>query len=584
MKVSKSSRRALLVSACLSLAATPTFAQDEAPPEDDEALENTVIVTGARITQGGAQDVKHFRSIALDEFDEEGFPRASSFTVEGLLSEHDLILPSKGDCEQLFCVSTHAMPATRAESETFVGIGFESGIDADAYRAEPLSLIAVVDRSGSMNGAPIARVKEALHAIVGKMREGDRLGIVIYGSDTRVHQEVIDVAGNKPALHAAVDTIGINGSTYMEAGMKLGFATAFAELPNSRGKTRLMLFTDENPNVGDTSAEGFMGQAIDSSRKGVGMTTIGVGAHFDGALATKVSSVRGGNLFFVPREGAASELFETEFENMVGEVAQDLVISIDPTDGMKVGAIYGVPGDLITDAGSGTVTVTIGSAFLSSKGGGIYATLEGESSGAALAEISVAYTDAVSQKREADTDTVIVSSDGVPANLAKAELLVDQYVTTTAALARYHKKGDAKGASKLLAGLSERIEASGIAGLDGEIELVDGLAAKATKLAHLAGRTLPSDLYGNWKVVRHRGVEDISRGDLVEINEYGEFITERTRGREKGEEVYQEFAVNEHQLHIEDTGLVFDYRVRGDKLTLRNRIDGTEILMRRDTT
>ncbi len=584
MKFSATSRRALMLSACLSLAATPAFAQDEAPPEDDEALENTVIVTATRVTQGGAQDVKHFRSIALDEFDEEGLPRASSFTVEGLLSEHDLILPSKGGCEQLFCVSTHAMSASRTNDETFIGIGFESGIDADAYRAEPLSLIAVVDRSGSMSGEPIARVKEALHAIVEQMREGDRLGLVIYGSDTRVHQEVIDVAGNKPALRSAIDAIEINGSTYMEAGMKLGFATAFAELPNSRGKTRLMLFTDENPNVGDTSAEGFMGQAIDGSRKGVGMTTIGVGAHFDGALATKVSSVRGGNLFFVPRGGAANELFASEFENMVGEVAQDLVISIDPANGMKVGAIYGVPGELISDAGSGTVTVTIGSAFLSSKGGGIFATLEGESDEAALAEISVAYTDAVSQKRESDSDLVTLSPEGIPANLAKAELLVDQYVTTTAALARYHDKGDAKGASKLLAGLSKRITASDIEGMDSEVELVDGLAAKATKLAHLAGRTLPSDLYGDWKVVRHRGVDDISRGDLVEINDYGEFITERTRGRDKGEEIYQEFAVNERQLHIEDTGLVFDYRVRGDKLTLRNRIEGTEIILRRDTT
>ena len=584
MTFSKSSRRALMLSACLSLAATSALAQDAAPPEDDEALENTVIVTATRVTQGGAQDVKHFRSIALDEFDEEGLPRASSFTVEGLLSEHDLILPSKGGCEQLFCVSTHAMPASRSDDETFIGIGFESGIDADAYRAEPLSLIAVVDRSGSMTGEPIARVKEALHSIVDQMREGDRLGIVIYGSDTRVHQEVIDVAGNKPALRSAIDAIAINGSTYMEAGMKLGFATAFEELPNSRGKTRLMLFTDENPNVGDTSAEGFMGQAIDGSRKGVGMTTIGVGSHFDGALATKVSSVRGGNLFFVPREGAASELFETEFENMVGEVAQDLVISIDPADGMKVGAIYGVPGELIADAGSGTVTVTIGSAFLSSKGGGIFATLEGKGDGSALAEISVAYTDAVSQKRESDSDVVTMSPEGIPANLAKAELLVDQYVTTTAALARYHDKGDAKGASKLLAGLSERIASSNIQGMDGEIELVDGLAAKATKLAHLAGRTLPSDLYGHWKVIRHRGVDDLSRGDLVEINDYGEFITERTRGRDAGEEIYQEFAVNERQLHIEDTGLVFDYRVRGDRLTLRNRIDGTEIIMRRETS
>lgn len=584
MRFTMPSRRALLLSACLSLAGMPAaFAQDAGPPEDEQDA-GVVIVTGTRITQGGAQDVKHFRSIALDDLGAPSLPQAAGFTVEGLLSEHDLVLPPKKACEQLFCVATHAKPSARAPGEHFVGIGFDSGIDAEAYKAEPISLIALVDRSGSMTGAPLARVKEGLHAVIDRLGEGDRMGIVIYGTTSLVHQPVIEVAGNKEAMHRAVDAIEINGSTSMEAGMKLGYATAFAERENSRGKTRMMLFTDENPNTGNTTPEGFMGQAIDGSRKGVGLTTIGVGAHFDAVLATKVSSVRGGNLFFVPREGSASELFASEFGNMVSEVAQDLVISIDPADGVKVGAIYGVPGELIADAGNGTVTVTIGSAFLSNNGGGIFATLEGDAHGGALADISVSYTDAVTQKRESDTDRVAVSAEGVPANLAKAELLVDQYVTTRAALAQYHTKGDAKGAAAMLAGLSERITASGLPGLDDEMALVTGLRSKATKIAALTERTLPGQIgqvFGDWKVVRHKGVTDVSRGDRIAITSSGEFVTERTRGRDAGDSIYQSFAINERQLHIEGTGLVFNYRVRGDRLFLRNNIDGVEIVMER---
>lgn len=590
MRCFVSSRRALLLSACLSLAALPALAQDAPPPADEEAQDeaydpsSVLIVTGARITQGGAQDVKHFRSIALDELGEAGLPQAAGFTVEGLLSEHDLVLPAKKTCDQLFCVATHAKPSARAPGEHFIGIGFDSGIDAAAYKSEPISLIALVDRSGSMSGEPMARVKEGLHAVIDRLGEGDRMGIVIYGTTSLVHQPVIEVAGNKEALHRAVDAIDINGSTSMEAGMRLGYATALAERANSRGKTRMMLFTDENPNTDNTTPEGFMAQAIDGSRQGVGLTTIGVGAHFDGALATQVSSVRGGNLFFVPREGSASELFASEFGNMVSEVAQDLVISIDPADGVKVGAIYGVPGELIADAGNGTVTVSIGSAFLSSKGGGIFATLEGGSSGGALADIAVSYTDAVSQTRESDSDRVAVSADGVPANLVKAEVLVDQFVTTRAALAMYHEKRDAKGAAAMLADLSERIATSGVSGLDGEVALVAGLQAKASQLAGLGGRTLPGELFGGWKVVRYKGVTDVSRGDLIEITDYGEFITERTRGRDAGEEIYQSYALNERQLHIEGTDLVFDYRIRGNRLFLQNWIDGVEIVMERDAS
>lgn len=590
MRFSRSSRRALMMGACLSLLAPPAFAQDTSidTSDDEDDASAVVIVTGTRIRQGGAQDVKHFRSIALDDASvSSGLPSPASFTVEGLMGEHDLMLPPKGDCAQLFCVATHAKASARTPGQYFVGIGFDSGIDAEAYAAEPISLIAVVDRSGSMTGDPIARVKEGLHAVIDKLGEKDRLGIVIYGTTSLVHQPVIDVAGNKEALHRAVDAIGIDGATSMEAGMKLGFATAFAELPHSRGKTRMMLFTDENPNVGNTSAEGFMAQAIDGSRKGVGLTTIGVGAHFDGALATRVSSVRGGNLFFVPTEGAASDLFAREFGNMVSEVAQDLVISIDPAPGVKVGAIYGVPGELIADAGNGTVTVTVGSAFLSSSGGGIFATLDGDAKGAPLAEIAVSYTDAVTQKRESHADRVALSEEGVPANLAKAELLVDQFETTRAALAAYRNTRDAKGAAELLAGLAGRIRTSGLEGMDGELQLVTGLEAKAGRLAALPKSQLPgriSEVFGEWKVLRHKGVDDVARGDVIQISQDGEFVTERNSGRDAGDSIYQSFAINEKQLHIEGTDLVFNFSISNNRLYLRNPKDGVEILMERDET
>ena len=594
MRFITSSRRALMMSACLSLLAAPALAQDPAadPPEDeieieieeDDAAYQQIIVTAAvRVTQGGAKDVQHFRSIALDDLAGK-LPQATSLTSEGLLSEHDLVLPSSAPCGQLFCVVTHAKPSRWDAGTQFVGIGFDSNVDAATYTAEPLSLIAVVDRSGSMSGDPIARVKEGLRAVLGQMREGDRFGIVIYGSETVVHQPVMDVEGNRAALERAIEAIDINGSTYMEAGLRLGFETAFAELPKVRGKTRLMLFTDENPNVGDTSAEGFMGQAIDGSRKGVDMTTIGVGAHFDAELATEISSVRGGNLFFLPTEGSGKDLFAREFRNMVSPVAYDLVLSIDPAEGMKVGAVYGVPGELIEDAGAGTVTVTIASAFLSSNGGGIFATLEGAAptGGSPLAQVSVSYTDAITDRRESDAKPVLAASEGVPANLAKAEVLVDQFRSTKLALEAYHEDDDPAAAAAILAQLSERMEESGTSGLKEELKLVDTLQQRAAKLAGLVtdGRTEPYEVVGNWRVVRHEGVDDVARGDIIAITDDGEFITERSRG----DDIYQNFAINERQLHIEETDLVFNYSIRGDRLTLHTPFDGVKIVMEREET
>ncbi len=60
------------------------------------------------------------------------------------------------------------------------------------------------------------------------------------------------------------------------------------------------------------------------------------------------------------------------------------------------------------------------------------------------------------------------------------------------------------------------------------------------------------------------GVADIARGDIVEITEDGEFITEHMSGRDEGDETYQDYEVNERQLFIRDGDLMFRYRRAGD--------------------
>lgn len=552
---------------------------------------SSIVVTATRIRQGGAQDIKHFRSVSFDDTD--GLPDLDGLTIEGLMGEHDLALPPGAECRQLFCVNARTMAAdipALPGADLFLGLGFDSGVDAQAYRDEPLSIVAVVDRSGSMSGAPIARVKESLKGVLGELRDGDRLGIVIYGSSTLVHLPVVDVAGSRDAILAAIDSIAIDGSTYMEAGMKLGYATAFEELEHSRGKTRMMLFTDENPNVGNTSAEGFMGLARAGAKRGVGLTTIGVGGHFRPALASQIASVEGGNLFFVPSAKEAASLMKSEFRNMVSPVAHDIAIAIDPGDGWRVGEVFGVPEDIMARSADGTVTVKIGSAFLSSNGGGIFATLEkrDRQAGAVPATVSIAYTDALDDARKSDSLAASPASQDRPEALRRAQLLVDQYLTLTDALASAERPSQTAGAAKRLDALASRISASGLAGMDSELELVTGLAAKtrtfAQTLAANPDAFKPRTVLGTWKVRKTRGVDDLRPGDIVEITDDMEFITTTRYGTSREDDIYQDYRINERRILIEDDDyrgrdLDLRYAKRGKRLRLFDVIRGVEIVM-----
>jgi hypothetical protein len=78
-------------------------------------------------------------------------------------------------------------------------------------------------------------------------------------------------------------------------------------------------------------------------------------------------------------------------------------------------------------------------------------------------------------------------------------------------------------------------------------------------------------------VLHRAGLSDISRGDSVEITEDGEFITERVRG----EDVTQNIQVNERQLRIVDANLVFNYRIKGTRLSLVSEDGMSELLLQR---
>ena len=597
------SRKSVFLSASLAsvIAFSPfSHANTAQQPIIEEDDNNAIIVTGARIRQGGAQDIKHFRSVSLDG---SFLPPSSSLTLEGLMGEHDLTLPPQGACDQLFCLTAHSMEAglpNRPQDKYFVGLGFASNIDAETWKRAPLNLIAVVDRSGSMSGAPIATAKAGLKSVLAQMNKGDRIGIVIYGSDTVVHLAPTDVAGNEGKIERAINSIAINGSTYMEAGLKLGYQTAFEEAGQFDGKTRLMLFTDENPNVGDTSPEGFMALAEAGSLKNVGLTTIGVGVHFDGALATKVSSVRGGNLFFLDEDtiygddedyddderlnakarSSVRRFFDGEFRNMVSEVAHDVKITMTPQKGYAVTGVFGVPDGLMREAQDGAITVTVPSAFLSSNGGGIYASMGKASDranlpvapiaeGAPLMNVSLSYVDAVYNKPGADQLAVAVPQKRAPERLVAAQLLVDQYLTLKDALDAFHKQEDKKLAYRLLYGLHQRMDNAPVKNISGERKLIKSLAGRAAFLAgyssELPTALKPKAVLGEWRVKSYDGVDDVARGDLIRFTEYGEMVTERKKQKD---DIRQDVQINEKQIYLTDADLVFNYRMKGDRLRL----------------
>ena len=469
------------------------------PPPDQEREEEVIVLSPFEVassfgaTVGGAQDARYFREVAA----EGEFPHPNTLTAEGLFGEHDLPLVSRGRSKDLFYLNGEAMPVTlltKPEVKFLGQIGLESGLDPATWHRAPLNLVAVVDKSGSMSGEPLTLVKESLRQVLRQMGPDDQLSIVLYGDTSAVHLAPMRATErNRPAIAASIDAIESAGSTNMEEGLKVGFDLARRSKTGFRGTTRVMQFTDERPNVGDTSPEGFMGLMEAGSRDGIGQTTIGVGEQFGAELAAKISAVRGGNLFFFPDATAMVKTFTDELDTMVTELAYDLEITIRPASGLRLVGVYGIPGEMLKWKGERSVQFSVSTVFLSKQKGAIYAAFAPEdedlparrfTEGRALATVQLSSLDSEDRKvRAAKLELPLVKTEAASCGLTRGRLLVSEYLGLKAAMTAHLVENNQEKAYGLLSDLDQLLKADADTALDPERKLVGALFTKMSKLS-----------------------------------------------------------------------------------------------------
>ncbi len=500
-------RHPLRLLASLALCAAtllPGLADGRSPVRDDDERRRKVMAPSPSMaydfsaaemgaTPGGAQDISFFRDrVAAGEV-----PHANTFTPEGLFSEHDLPLATRSKCAQTLCATGEAMATAllvQPEVRYLAQLGFSSGLDPKTFKRSPVHLVAVIDKSGSMSGQPLELVKESLLKVLSQLGPDDELSIVLYGDRSHVYLQPTPIR-DRPAIARQIAGIASAGSTNMEEGLAVGFQLASAH--KFAGTTRVMLFTDERPNVGRTDAQSFMGMARDASRSGVGMTTVGVGVQFGAELATAISSVRGGNLFFFPDTRKMQKVFEEEFDTMVTELAYDMQLELRPARGLKIAGVYGIPGKALQWIDGGAISLSIETIFLSRKKGAIYIALASDTgpglpetqvaAAAAVATVKLDYKERSGQQIRSTVALPTVLPAAASVGLVRGRLLVDQSTTLTRAATLHHEKNDQEGAYQAVHTLAAIYRQTPDPTLADERTLVFNLERTLAKLSGHAG-------------------------------------------------------------------------------------------------
>jgi Ca-activated chloride channel homolog len=168
-------------------------------------------------------------------------------------------------------------------------ISFQSEAAGATPSRRPLNLSLVIDRSGSMAGAPLQYAIEAAQRLVEQLTPEDYLSVVIYDD----HAETILPHGpvqDKPQIQALLRTIRAGGCTNLSGGWLLGCDHVQSQLSEDR-LNRVLLLTDGQANVGVTDSPILTNTARDKAAQGIITTTLGFGNYFNSDLAP--ISIRG---------------------------------------------------------------------------------------------------------------------------------------------------------------------------------------------------------------------------------------------------------------------------------------------------
>jgi len=194
--------------------------------------------------------------------------------------------------------------------------------DLTGARSQPIAFVAVLDRSGSMQGPPLASAKRAAREVARHLRQGDHFGLVVFDDEA---QTIIPLADHRDeiALTQAIERIQAGNSTNLAGGWSLG-RDLLAEAPAGCPR-KLLLLTDGQLNAGiiePIMITRMVAMALEKT--GVRTSCLGLGDGYNEDLLDALAKATGGALHDANQADSLPDIFRKELDGLQSIVVQNL--------------------------------------------------------------------------------------------------------------------------------------------------------------------------------------------------------------------------------------------------------------------
>lgn len=195
----------------------------------------------------------------------------------------------------------------------------------------------VVDRSTSMQGTRLDMVKDATIELLRAITPSDRFSITTFSD----RAEVLLPASNRldrRLIENQILMIRASGGTEMYQGLEMGVAEV--ERAGSRSMIKHVFLITDGRTYGDEAA--CLRLAEQCGGRGVQITGLGIGTEWNDVFLDKLSGLTGGVSFFIEHTGALRGLLKGKLESLRATFADQVVLNVQPSAGVKLVSAYRV--------------------------------------------------------------------------------------------------------------------------------------------------------------------------------------------------------------------------------------------------
>lgn len=254
-------------------------------------------------------------------------PPAGAVRIEEMVNyfKYNYPQPTNGDP---FSVTTEISDAPWNKDHKLVLIGLQ-GKKIPTENLPPSNLVFLIDVSGSMQSPEkLPLVKASMKMLVDQMRQEDFISMVVYAGAAGLVLPPTSGA-EKTKIKDAIDRLEAGGSTAGGDGIKLAYKVATENL-NKKGNNRVILCTDGDFNVGESSDDA-MERLVEKERQtGVFLTVLGFGmGNYQDAKMQKLADKGNGNHAYIDGISEAKKVLVSEFGGTLFTIAKDVKLQVE---------------------------------------------------------------------------------------------------------------------------------------------------------------------------------------------------------------------------------------------------------------